>query len=206
MPIVYILFYGIILGLIIYSLKSPKRLFDKSLERRFLLIIAAAYTLLALASLINTESDKLTSLFFVSFPIFYSIVIPDKVLQLIGKVNWLKVLVTILVLYLIEEFLFDLSTPQNIISAEVNLIVFYLVFAVITTFLILKTKLNTLTLFIIGGIIGIIFEQKFRIFSLISAGNLISLIFYIVYVFPVYGFYLAGPKILFRNENKSKNN
>ena len=57
-----------------------------------------------------------------------------------------------------------------------------------------------LVVYVIGGLWGVLIEQQFRGPSLLLSGALLDFLAFGSFIFPVYGLYLAGPRLLFQEE------
>jgi hypothetical protein len=77
---------------------------------------------------------------------------------------------------------------------------FYLGVAAAIVWLYRRFRYAVQETFVVGGLSGMLVEQQFACPKLLLAGKVVEAIGFALYVFPVYGLYLAAPRLLFFEE------
>jgi hypothetical protein len=63
-----------------------------------------------------------------------------------------------------------------------------------------RYRFTALQTFVVGGIWGVLVEQQFAGPKMLASGAVVQAMIFGIYVFPVYGLYLAAPRLLFFEE------
>jgi hypothetical protein len=202
-----------------YAIKQPENVWQPSKTRKLFWLLCIVYIILALGPIMahDATSRSLYHIFFI-WPVLCSVLFKNKIKRIFGKLfntTWGKCLVTFIVLIPMEAFLaidyIRTNYAQNygvekfinytgIGAVFQHLFVFaglYIGFALVIVLYGLKHQIKPKQGFLVGGLLGIIVEQQFLIPKLLFSGNIITLLSLGSWTFLIYGWYIAGPLLLF---------
>lgn len=197
---------GIVLALklptiliLVWAFRQPEESFH--LGRRYwgVFTVVAVHTLLALLSLTGEKSSL--SEMFVAYPLILSVLLRDRLRRLvpIPASIWLMAAVICLLLWFEETWVIvDLRSPP--LRHYVHYFGFYGGIAVTIVCLYTRYRYSALQTFIVGGLWGVLVEQQWKGPKMVVSGAIVEALAFGLYIFPVYGLYLAAPRLLFFEE------
>lgn len=166
--------------------------------------IAIFHLLVALLSLTG-EKSSLSELF-VAYPLIWSVLFRDRLRRLLPSPAsiWLMA-VTICVLLWFEEtwVIVDHRSPPW--RHYIHYFGFYAGMTATILLLYCRYRYTALQTFVVGGLWGVLVEQQFKGPKMLLSGAVVDAIAFGLYIFPVYGLYLAAPRLLFFEEFSRSN-
>ena len=161
--------------------------------------VVAVHILLALLSL---TGEKLSlSEMFVAYPLIWSVLLRDRLrrLVLIPASIWLMAVGICLLLWFEETWVIvDHRSPP--LRHYVHYFGFYAGMALTILWLYSRYRYSALQTFVVGGLWGVLVEQQWKGPKMLVSGAVVEALAFSLYIFPVYGLYLAAPRLLFFEE------
>jgi hypothetical protein len=198
---IYIVF-GLVIVICYWALWQPERSFRRGWRRRLLWLVALGYA--ALAGLAATGEKPFFSPLFIVFPLLYSVLLRKGVRRLFAGLirsrNGRYILVFALIWFSEIFAALDIASYDPLGRHMLNYVGFYIGLALVIVFFLSRWRYRFPALFTVGGLWGILVEQQFLGSKMLLSGNIIGFLIFASIVFPVYGFYLAGPYLLMYEE------
>jgi hypothetical protein len=171
------------------------------LGRRYwgVLGIVAVHILLALLSL--TGEKSCLAEMFIAYPLIWSVLLRDRLRRLvpIPASFWLMAVGMCLLLWFEETWVIvDHRSPP--LRHYIHYFGFYLGVTATILWLYTRYRYTALHAFTVGGLWGILVEQQFAGPKMLATGAVVEALSFGLYIFPVYGLYLAAPRLLFFEE------
>jgi hypothetical protein len=138
---------------------------------------------------------------FVAYPLIWSVLLRNRLRRYLPDQVpfWLMGTVICLLLWFEETWVIvDHRSPP--LRHYVHYFGFYLGVAATIVWLYRLYRYAVQETFFVGGLWGILVEQQFACPKMILGGKIVEAIAFALYVFPVYGLYLAAPRLLFFEE------
>jgi hypothetical protein len=169
--------------------------------RRYLgvLTVVAVHILLALLSLTG-EKSSLAEMF-IAYPLIWSVLLRDRLRRLVPVPAsfWLMAVGICLLLWFEETWVIvDHRSPP--LRHYVHYFGFYAGTAATIVWLYTRYRYTTLQTFVVGGLWGVLVEQQWKGPKMLASGAVVEALAFGLYIFPVYGLYLAAPRLLFFEE------
>jgi hypothetical protein len=168
-------------------------------------VVILAYLAAALLPLL--EGQRFFSALFVAYPLLYVTLLRRPLRSLFGVLpKWLGLFAAAFFLHWFEELFVVLDDRGDIRAHLIEYAGFYLGYATTVAFLYTRWKFSFAQVFTVGGLWGVLVEQNFAGPAMLfaglrgEAGALVNFIFFASFIFIVYGLYLAGPYLLFRED------
>ncbi len=194
--------FGLVIILCYWALWQPERAFKRGVPRWALWFIVPGYG--ALSVLAATGVKPFWSLWFIVFPMLYSILLRAGVRRLMGRLILSRAGRAILLFALLwfsEIFAaLDIASYDPVGRHMLVYIGFYIGLTLVVMFCLSRWRYTFPALFTIGGLWGVLVERQFAGIIMLSSGNIFGFLTFASIIFPVYGFYLAGPYLLFYEE------
>jgi hypothetical protein len=168
------------------------------------LAIAVVHVLLALLSLTGEKSSL--SEMFVAFPLIWSVLFRDRILGLFSRpvsVWWMATAICLLLWFEETWVIVDHGSPPW--RHYVHYFGFYFGMTATILWLYGRYRYTVLQTFVAGGLWGVLIEQQFAGPKMLVSGAVVQAIGFGLYIFPVYGLYLAAPRLLFFGEFNRSN-
>jgi hypothetical protein len=192
------------IGLLYWAYSSPEK---SSLPSRLAAASMVILAYLAAALLPLLEGERFFSALFVAYPLLYSSVLKQPVRALARRLPlWLSLFGVAALLPWLGELFVVLDYRGDVLSHMVFYTGFYIGFAATLAFLYSRWTFTFTQVFTIGGLWGVLVEQQFAGPAMLVAGlrgdseALLNFFFFASFIFLVYGLYLAGPYLLFREQ------
>ncbi len=197
---------GIVLALklptiliVAWAFRHPEESFH--LGRRYwgVFTVVAVHMLLALLSLTGEKSSL--SEMFIAYPLIWSVLLRDRLRRLvpIPASIWLMAVAICLLLWLEETWVIvDFRSPP--LRHYVHYFGFYAGMTATILWLYNRYRYSVLQTFVVGGLWGMLVEQQWKGPKMLLSGAVVEALAFGLYVFPVYGLYLAAPRLLFFEE------
>ena len=196
------LVFGLVIILCYVTLWQPEQAFKPGWRRGLLVAVIVGYA--ALAALAATGEKPFFAPLFVAFPLFYSVVFRDRLRQLVSGLRRSVIgrgIVVFILLWFSEIFAaLDITSYDPLGRHMLVYLGFYIGLTLVIVFCLARWRFSFPALFTIGGLWGILVERQFAGSTLLLSGNLIGFLTFASVIFPVYGFYLAAPYLLFYEE------
>jgi hypothetical protein len=146
------------------------------------------------------EKSSLSEMF-VAYPLIWSVLLRDRLRRLLPNPAsiWLIAVTTCVLLWFEETWVIvDHRSPPW--QHYVHYFGFY--FGMTATILLLysRYRYTALQTFVVGGLWGVLVEQQFAGPKMLFSGAVVQALGFGLYIFPVYGLYLAAPRLLFFEE------
>ena len=138
---------------------------------------------------------------FVAYPLIWSVLLRNRIRRLlpIPASLWLMGVVICLLLWFEETWVIvDHFSPP--LRHYVHYLGFYVGVTATIVWLYSRYRFTALQTFVVGGIWGVLVEQQFAGPKMLASGAMVQAMIFGIYVFPVYGLYLAAPRLLFFEE------
>jgi hypothetical protein len=182
-----------------WAFYRPKELVRSGGRSRGVLVVALVHFLLALLSL-QGEKSSVAELF-IAYPLLWSVLLRNRLRGLLPcpAPIWLMAVAICLLLWFEETWVIvDFRTPP--LRHYAHYFGFYV--GTTATLLLLYScyRFTPQETFFVGGLWGVLIEQQFGGPKLLLSGEVDKALLFAVYVFPVYGLYLAAPRLLFFEE------
>jgi hypothetical protein len=168
------------------------------------LAIAVVHVLLALLSLTGEKSSL--SEMFVAFPLIWSVLFRDRILSQFSRpvsVWWMATAICLLLWFEETWVIVDHGSPPW--RHYVHYFGFYFGMTATILWLYGRYRYTVLQTFVVGGLWGVLIEQQFAGPKMLASGAVVQAIGFGLYIFPVYGLYLAAPRLLFFGEFSQSN-
>lgn len=177
----------------------PEEMFRPGRRYWGVLAIVVVHVSLALLSLTG-EKSSLSELF-VAYPLIWSVLLRDRIRGVLSSPAsvWLMGTAICLLLWFEETWVIvDHHSPP--VQHYIHYFGFY--FGVATTILwfYCRYRYTALQTFVVGGLWGVLVEQQFAGPKMLASGAVVQALGFGLYIFPVYGMYLAAPRLLFFEE------
>ena len=166
---------------------------------RVVFFVAAVHVLLALLSF-SGEKSSLAEMF-VAYPLIWSVLLREPLRRLVPVPAplWLRAVVILLFLWLEETWVIvDFHSPP--LRHYVHYFGFYAGMTATIIGLYTRYRYTVLQTFVVGGLWGVLVEQQWKGPKLLLSGTIVEALTFALYIFPVYGLYLAAPRLLFFEE------
>jgi hypothetical protein len=182
-----------------WAFRHPEESFH--LGRRYwgVFTVVAVHILLALLSLTGEKSNL--SEMFVAYPLIWSVLLRDRLRRLvpIPASIWLMAVGICLLLWFEETWVIvDHRSPP--LRHYVHYFGFYAGMAATIVWLYTRYRYTALQTFVVGGLWGVLVEQQWKGPKMLVSGAVVEALTFGLYIFPVYGLYLAAPRLLFFEE------
>jgi len=161
--------------------------------------VVAVHILLALLSLTG-EKSSLAEMF-VAYPLIWSVLLRDRLRRLVPVPAsiWIMAVGICLLLWFEETWVIvDLRSPP--LRHYIHYFGFYAGMAMTIVCLYTSYRYSAIQTLIVGGLWGVLVEQQWKGPKMLMSGAIVEALTFGLYVFPVYGLYLAGPRLLFFEE------
>ncbi len=182
-----------------WAFRHPEESLRPGRSFRWVLAVAAVHLLLAVISLTG-EKSSLAEMF-VAYPLIWSVLLRNRLRRFLPDQAppWLLGILICLLLWFEETWVIvDHRSPP--VRHYVHYFAFYLGVAATIVWLYRRYCYSVQETFFVGGLWGMLVEQQFACPKLLLAGKAVEAIGFALYVFPVYGLYLAAPRLLFFEE------
>jgi hypothetical protein len=161
--------------------------------------VVAVHILLALLSLTG-EKSSLAEMF-IAYPLIWSVLLRDRLRRLLPMPTtiWLMAVGICLLLWFEETWVIvDHRSPP--LRHYVHYFGFYAGMAATIVWLYTRYRYTALQTFVVGGLWGVLVEQQWKGPKMLVSGAVVEALTFGLYIFPVYGLYLAAPRLLFFEE------
>lgn len=161
--------------------------------------VVAVHILLALLSLTGEKSSL--SEMFVAYPLICSVLLRDRLRRLvpIPASFWLMAVGICLLLWFEETWVIvDHRSPP--LRHYIHYFGFYFGVTATIVWLFTRYRYAAIQTFVVGGLWGCLVEQQFAGPKMLASGAVVEALTFGLYIFPVYGLYLAAPRLLFFEE------
>jgi len=182
-----------------WAFRRPEELFRRGRRYWAVFTVVAVHILLAILSLTG-EKSSLSELF-IAYPLIWSVLLRDRLRRLvpIPASIWLMAVGICLLLWFEETWVIvDLRSPPQ--RHYVHYFGFYAGMALTIVWLYTRYRYTALQSFIVGGLWGVLVEQQWKGPKILVSGAIVEALAFGLYIFPVYGLYLAAPRLLFFEE------
>lgn len=182
-----------------WALQRPEEMFRPGRRYWSVLAVAVFHLLVALLSLTG-EKSSLAEMF-VAYPLIWSVLLRQRLRSLLptpASISLKAVVICVLLWFEETWVIVDHHGPPW--QHYVHYFGFYLGMAATILFFYSRYRYTALQTFVVGGLWGVLIEQQFAGPKLLSSGAVIEALGFGLYVFPVYGLYLAAPRLLFFEE------
>lgn len=196
------LIFGLVILLCYWALWQPERAFGRGWRRRALWLVVAGYGLLV--ALAATGPQPFYSLLFIVYPLLYGVLLRRPVRALLRRVVAKPVgrfVVVFGLLWFSELFAaLDIADRDPVGRHMIVYIGFYVGLALVIVWAYNHWRYSFAALFTIGGLWGVLVERQFAGTMMLASGNIPTFLVFASLIFGVYGFFLAGPYLLFYEE------
>jgi len=168
------------------------------------LAITVVHVVLALLSLTGEKSSL--SEMFVAYPLIWSVLFRDRIRGLLSRpvsVWWMATVICLLLWFEETWVIVDHGSPPW--QHYVHYFGFYFGMTATILWLFCRYRYTVLQTFVVGGLWGVLIEQQFAGPKMLVSGAVVEAIGFGLYIFPVYGLYLAAPRLLFFEEFSRSN-
>jgi hypothetical protein len=187
-----------------WAFYRPEEAFRPSRRYWAVLAIAVFHLLVALLSLTGEKSSL--SEMFVAYPLIWSVLFRKRLRRLLpSPVSiWLMAAVVCVLLWFEETWVIvDHGSPPW--RHYVHYFGFYAGVTATILWLYGRCHYTALQTFVVGGLWGVLVEQQFAGPKMLCSGEVTQAVGFGLYVFPVYGLYLAAPRLFFFEEFSRSN-
>ena len=187
-----------------WAFRHPEECFRPGKRYRWVFAVAVVHILLALLSLTGGKSSL--SEMFVAYPLIWSVLLRNWLRRVLPPqaAFWLMAVVICLLLWFEETWVIvDHRSPP--LRHFVHYFGFYLGVTATIVLLYRRYRFSVQQTFLIGGLWGVLVEQQFAGPKMLLAGKVVEAIGFALYIAPVYGLYLAVPRLLFFEEFNESN-
>ena len=185
--------------ILLWVFRHPEESFRPGRRYWWVFAVTTVHVLLALLSLTGKKSSL--SEMFVAYPLIWSVLLRNGLRRPmpVPAPLWLMSVVTCLLLWFEESWVIvDYHSPP--LRHYVHYLGFYVGVTATVVWLYSHYRYSVRQTFVVGGLWGVLVEQQFAGPKLLFAGSLVGAIGFALYIFPVYGLYLAAPRLLFFEE------
>lgn len=195
-------FFGLVIIICYWALWKPERAFTGGIRRWALWLVVIGYAGLSL--LATTGEKPFWSPGFIFYPLLYSVLLRGHVRRLLKGLVRSRVGQTVVVFCLLwfsEIFAgLDIASYDPLGRHMLVYIGFYVGLALVVVYFLSRWRYSVPALLTLGGLWGVLVEQQFLGSKMLVSGNISGFLIFASIVMPVYGFYLAGPYLLFYEE------
>jgi len=192
------LIFGLVIIVCYGALWQPEKAFKRGWRRWALWFIVVGYG--SLSILAATGTTPFWSLGFIIFPILYAVLLRNGFRRLTGRLTRSRggQLILIFVLLWFSEIFaaLDIASYDPLGRHMLVYIGFYIGQALVVSFFLSRWRYTFPVLFTIGGLWGVLVERQFAGITILASGDIFGFLSLASIIFPVYGFYLAGPYLL----------
>lgn len=201
-----------------WAFKNPEETFSRGGRRKTIIFIVILYTAFAFLPFLGKGSALFSLL--IAYPLLYAVVLRSslrKILTPFFSRRWFLLLIPIFLLLWVAEIPVALdyiinqvgpsgipasgySGLDSILRHLISYVGFYVGVALVIVLSYNRWRFSLPQVFTAGGLWGILIEQQFKGSSLIFSGAFFEFLLFAAFVFPTYGLYLAGPRLLFHEE------
>ena len=187
-----------------WAFHRPEEMFRPGRRYWAVLAIAVVHVLLALLSLTG-EKSSLSELF-VAYPLIWAVLLRNRIRGLLSSPAsaWLMA-VAICVLLWFEETWVIVDHHSPPLQHYIHYFGFYFGMTATILWLYCRYRYTVLQTFVVGGLWGVLIEQQFAGPKMVFSGAVVQALGFGLYIFPVYGLYLAAPRLLFFDEFSRSN-
>ena len=182
-----------------WAFRQPEESLQPGRRYWWVFAVAGVHFLLAILSLTG-EKSSLSELF-IAYPLIWSVLLRDRLRRLvpIPASLWLMAVGICLFLWFEETWVIvDHRSPP--LRHYVHYFGFYVGMAVTIVCLYTRYRYSALQTFIVGGLWGVLVEQQWKGPKMLFSRAIVEALAFGLYIFPVYGLYLAAPRLLFFEE------
>jgi hypothetical protein len=182
-----------------WAFRHPEESFRPGRRYWWVLAVSIVHILLALLSLTG-EKSSLAEMF-VAYPLIWSVLLRNRLRRVLPPeaAFWLMGVV-ICLLHWFEETWVIVDHRSPPLRHFVHYFGFYAGMAATIVWLYTRYRFTALQTFVVGGLWGVLVEQQFAGLKLMASGAVVQGLTFGLYIFPVYGLYLAAPRLLFFEE------
>jgi len=187
-----------------WAFQRPEEMFRPGRRYWGVLAVAVVHVLLALLSLTGEKSSL--SEMFVAYPLIWSVLLRDRLRGLLPSPAsiWLMAVTTCVLLWFEEIWVIvDHRSPP--LQHYIHYFGFYFGMTATILWLYCRYRYTALQTFVVGGLWGVLVEQQFAGPKMLVSGAVVQALGFGLYIFPVYGMYLAAPRLLFFEEFSRSN-
>jgi len=184
--------------------KDPTQTFKGSFSKVLVKVIILAYTTITIIALLSDQ--RFFSGLFVAYPLFYSVLIRDRLRSRRLFSSKLALLIVPFFLLWFGELFAVLDYHGPVLQHYIQYIGYYVGYALVIYFFYRRWSFSFAQVLTIGGLFGMLIEQEFMLpqfFLQGISGNSEALLFLFLaapFIFLTHGLYLAGPFLLFNEE------
>jgi len=185
--------------IVLWALRRPEELLRRGRRYWWICAIAVLHLLLALLSL--TGQQPALAELFVGFPLLWAVVLRSPLRALPPRPSpvWLMA-AAICVLLWLEETWVIVDHHSPVLRHYIHFFGFYFGMTATIVWLYGRYHYTARQTFVVGGLWGVLIEQQFAGPLLLASGAIVQALVFGLYIFPVYGLYLAAPRLLFCDE------
>ena len=185
--------------LLVWAFLRPEETLRPGRRYWCLFAVAAFHVLLALLSFMGKESSL--SEMFVAYPLLWAVMLRNPLRRALPPPVPLLVMgvVTCLLLWFEETWVIvDKHSPP--LNHYIHYFGFYVGMAATIVLLYSRVRYSVLQTFVVGCLWGVLVEQQFLVPKMLASGAVVQALLFALYIAPVYGLYLAAPRLLFLEE------
>jgi len=194
--------FGVAVLIFYWTLSQPERAFTRGLRRSVLWLVVSGYMLFIL--LAATGTQPFYSLLFIVYPLLYGVLLrrPVRALLLRFVRTFAGRFVLLFILLWFSELFaaLDIADRDPIGRHMIVYIGFYVGLAAVLTFFLWRWRFGFIGLFTTGGLWGLLVERQFAGVNMLLSGDIFGFLTFASVILPVYGFYVAGPWLMFYEE------
>jgi len=182
-----------------WAFYRPEAMLRGGWRYRGVVFVALLHILLVLMSL-RGEKSSFAELF-IAYPLIWSVLLRNPLRALLpspASLGFMAVAICLLLWFEETWVISDFHSP--VLRHYAHYFGFYLGMTATILLLYHCFRYTPLQTFLVGGAWGVLIEQQFGGPKLLLAGAFTQALIFGVYVFPVYGLYLAAPRLLFWEE------
>jgi len=182
-----------------WAFRRPEESLQRGRRYWWVFAVAIVHILLALLSLTGEKSS--VAEMFVAYPLIWSVLLRNRLRSLlpVHASFWLMGMVICLLLWF-EETWVIVDHRSAALRHYVHYFGFYLGVTATIVWLYRRCRYSVQETFFVGGLWGVLVEQQFAGPKMLVAGKVVEAAGFARYVLPVYGLYLAAPRLLFFEE------
>lgn len=195
--------FGLVMAVCYWALRQPTQVFVRGARRWAVWAIALAYLGLTLLGAAGQQPFTF-ALLFIAFPLLYSVLLRGAVRRLIRGLRRSRAGqwgVVFALVWFSEVFAaLDIAHYDPVGRHMIVYIGFYIGLALVIVFFQSRWRFSVPALLTLGGLWGLLVERQFAGSKMLLSGDIAGFLIFASIVFGVYGFYLAGPRLLFHEE------